>query len=91
MNLIRLYVREGQCAQHEPFFRETMEGCRRVLGDEHPATLLVMEILALLYLEQRENSRAEPLIDKVLAVMPRIGGTPSPTRMSKRSPTSSPP
>jgi hypothetical protein len=41
---------------------------RRVLGEEHPDTLLSMNNLALLYVYERKYGTAEPIYLKVLEI-----------------------
>jgi eukaryotic-like serine/threonine-protein kinase len=51
---------------------------RRVLGPEHPDTLISMNNLALLYREQGRYGQAEPLFTKVLKVRRRVLGPEHP-------------
>ncbi len=40
---------QGKLAEAEPYFREALEGNRRVLGDDHPNTLIIIKNLIALY------------------------------------------
>ncbi len=54
-------LRQGHLAEAEPYYREALEVSRRVLGDEHPGTLISKSNLALLLVELGNASEAERL------------------------------
>ena len=51
-NLAVLYQAQGRYGEAEPLYKRALEACERVLGPEHPHTLLSVSNLALLYFEQ---------------------------------------
>ena len=51
-----------------------LSGRRRLLGEEHPDTLIIMNNLGAFYSNQRRFAEAEPLFDKVLEARKRILG-----------------
>ena len=57
--LASLYWRQGKYAQAEPIRARVVELQRRVLGEEHPATLTSMNNLALLASYQGKYAEAE--------------------------------
>jgi tetratricopeptide (TPR) repeat protein len=80
-NLASLYRVEGKYAQAEPLFMKTLEVARRVLGQEHPKTLICMHTLALLYLDQGQYGQAEPLLTRAVEVESRVLGPVHPTTL----------
>ena len=54
----------GDPAAAEPYCREAMEGYRRVLGDDHPDTLVSMGTLGAVLADLRRFAEAEPLAVK---------------------------
>jgi tetratricopeptide (TPR) repeat protein len=51
----------GKSAEAEPYFREALEGYRRALGDDHPATLRSINNMGYLLDSMRKPAEAEPL------------------------------
>jgi tetratricopeptide (TPR) repeat protein len=58
---------------------------RRVLGDEHPDTLIVNQDLASVYSKQGEYSKAETLCSKTLEIQRRILGEQHPDTLTSMS------
>jgi hypothetical protein len=75
-----LYSDQGKYGKAEQLFAKVLEGKRRVLGEEHPSTLIGANNLAMKYLRQGKYSQAEPLFTKLLAVRRRVLGKDIPTR-----------
>jgi hypothetical protein len=56
-------------SQAKPLLTEVLEVRRRVLGAEHPDTLLSLKNLAALYGYQGKYAQAEPLETEALAAL----------------------
>jgi hypothetical protein len=52
----------GRLAEAEPFYREALETRRRVLGEEHPHTLVSIGNMGVLLHRQGKYAEAEPLL-----------------------------
>ena len=61
-NLAVLYQDQGQFAKAEPLFVKALEVGRRVLGEEHPDTLIAMNNLADAVLARQETGALGPLV-----------------------------
>jgi len=74
-------------AQTSPPLRgpERLEVSRRVLGEEHPNTLRLMESLVRLYDNQDKYAQAEALLSKVLDVSRRVLGEEHPSTLTQVS------
>ena len=62
----KIYDLQGHHDEAATVFEEVLEIERRVMGDEHPATLLDTVNLALMYQYQKRYDEAESLYDRVL-------------------------
>jgi tetratricopeptide (TPR) repeat protein len=81
-NLATLFRKEGKNAQAEPLFTSVLEARRRLLGEDHPDTLLSMNNLADQYLYEGKYAQAEPLFTKVLDLQLRVLGPEHPRRIA---------
>ncbi|MFC1762172.1 tetratricopeptide repeat protein [Planctomycetota bacterium] len=77
-NLASLYLRQGRFNEAEPLYFMSLELGRRVLGEEHPDTLNVMNNVALFYVNQGRYDKAEPLYIKSLEIGRRVLGEEHP-------------
>ena len=77
-NLALLYLEQGRYDDAEPLLTKELQAERRVLGEEHPDTLLSMNNLAMLYFEQGRHDEAEPLYVKALEGRRRVLGEEHP-------------
>ena len=59
-------------AAAEPLLGESLEGRRRVLGEEHPDTLSSIHNLAVLFKDQARYAEAEPLLREALEGRRRV-------------------
>ncbi len=57
---------QGKLTEAEPYFREALAGNRRVLGDDHPRTLIYKSNLALLLVDLGKPVEAEQLAGEVV-------------------------
>jgi tetratricopeptide (TPR) repeat protein len=73
-NLANVYWSHGDYAQAEALYSETMEIQRRVLGPEHPDTLLSMGNLAGAYTEDGKYAQAEALFSQTLEISRHVLG-----------------
>jgi tetratricopeptide (TPR) repeat protein len=70
----RLLRNVGRYAEAEPLFEEALRIRERVLGGEHPETLVSVNDLAGLYESQGRYGEAEPLYLRALAASERVLG-----------------
>ena len=61
-----LFQKQGKLADAEPFFREALEKSRRVLGEEHPNTLISINNLGRLLQDQGKQQQAINLLAPVV-------------------------
>lgn len=73
-NLANVYWSQGNYPQAEALYREAMETQRRVLGPEHPDTLLSMGNLAATYGKEGKDAQAEALFAQTLEISRRVLG-----------------
>jgi tetratricopeptide (TPR) repeat protein len=78
-NLAMLYQAQGQFADAEPLFVKALEARRRVLGEEHPHTLISMNNLAAVHMGQGQFAKAEPLFAEASAGARKKLGLEHPT------------
>ena len=57
---------QGRLPEAEAYYREALKGLRRVLGDDHPATLLSINNMGLLRRDQGRQFEAEELFAEAL-------------------------
>ncbi len=68
------YQSLGQYERAHQHSKWALETRRRVLGQQHPQTLVSMDILANLYHHQGRYEQAEPLYEKILEICRRVLG-----------------
>jgi tetratricopeptide (TPR) repeat protein len=61
-----LYARQGRYGEAEPLYQRALAARERVLGAEHPDTLVSVNNLAGLYERQGRYGEAEPLYQRAL-------------------------
>jgi hypothetical protein len=79
-NLGGVYDGEGEYAQAEALASQVLEISRRVLGPEHPDTLVSMAGLAPVYADEGKYGRAESLFSPTLEISRR--GSENPDTLS---------
>jgi len=77
-NLANIYNSRGKYAQAETLFSQAVATERRVLGPEHPETLLSMANLANVYESQGKFAQAEALFSQTLSIQRRVLGPEHP-------------
>jgi tetratricopeptide (TPR) repeat protein len=82
---IRIYVERGQWQPTEELGMRLMKGFRKMLGSEHPSTLISMSNLALTYINQRRWNDAEELGKKVVETITRVLGKKHPSTLTSMS------
>jgi tetratricopeptide (TPR) repeat protein len=82
-----VFLQHGQAlyAQARAHFEQALAVCRRVLGDEHPATLTSMSNLAGTLGDQGDLAGARGLQEQVLAVCRRMLGEEHPETLTSMS------
>lgn len=73
---------EGKYAQAEALNLQTLEIRRRVLGPEHPDTLMSINNLAVVYFDEGKYAQAEALFSQTLEIMRRVLGPEHPATKS---------
>jgi len=71
-NLAYLYRGQGRYAEAEPLYLRARAISERVLGREHPLTLISLINLAGLYKSQGRYGEAEPLYLRALEACERV-------------------
>src|SRR5262245_63462073 len=74
----RILMHNGRLTEAEPLFREALEQFRRVLGDEHPHTLTLINNMGHLLGEQGRLAEAEPYTRGALEQFRRVLGDEHP-------------
>jgi tetratricopeptide (TPR) repeat protein len=77
-NLANVYRAQNENAQAEPLYHQTLEIRRRVLGPEHPDTLISINNLANVYWSQGNFTQAESLYSEAMETQRRILGPEHP-------------
>jgi non-specific serine/threonine protein kinase/serine/threonine-protein kinase len=77
-NLASQYYRRGMYPEAERLFIELIDVRRRVLGKDHPNTLIAMNNLAALHRTEGKYSEAEPIFRDVLETRRRVLGEEHP-------------
>src|SRR5205085_3704347 len=73
--LAALRLRQGRPADAEALLAQALRHCRQELGEEHPETLRVMQLLAeVSYHYLARYDQAEELLRRLLAVHGRVSG-----------------
>jgi len=81
-NLVNTLNQEGRYADAERLGRETLAIRARVLGPEHPSTMMSLANLATSVLHQGRYTEAEKLLRQVLEVQRRVRGPDHPDTAS---------
>jgi tetratricopeptide (TPR) repeat protein len=76
---------DGQHREAEPFSRRTLAGCEKVLGKEHPDTLISMSNLALVLDRQGKYADAEEMNRRTLATSEKVLGKEHPDTLTSMS------
>ncbi len=76
------YWELGLYPEGQPHLERALELRRRVLGPEHPDTLMSMNNLAELYWDRGEYEKAEPLLTQALEVKRRVLGPEHPDTLT---------
>ena len=69
-----LYNDQGDYARAEPLYRQALEICKKVLGENHPDYATSLNNLAVLYHSQGDYARAEPLFRQALEIRKKALG-----------------
>jgi Flp pilus assembly protein TadD len=69
---------DGACELHE----QALAGCRRVLGDDHPNTLISMNNLAMTRYALGDLDGAHELLEQAVAGYRRVLGDDHPTTLN---------
>jgi DNA polymerase III delta prime subunit len=78
----RILDSEGRYKEGEELGVQAMQTRKRVLGDEHPSTLISMTNLALTYKNQMRLKEAEELQVQVMQTMKRVLGDEHPSTLN---------
>ena len=81
-NLANLLMEQGGEKEAEHLYREALGGRRRVLGNEHPSTLVSINNLGSLLQAQGKLADAEALCREALAGQRRVLGNEHPNTLS---------
>ena len=79
--LANAFLGQGKYAQAEALYSETLETQSRVLGSEHPNTLMSMNNLADVYAAEGKYAQAEVLFNKNLEAKRRVLGPAHPNTL----------
>ena len=74
-------MQQGKDAEAEALFRETLAAQKRVLGDEHPNSLLTAANLAITLMQQGKDAEAEALCRETHAAQKRVLGDEHPNTL----------
>ncbi len=77
-NLASQYFRRGLYAEAGRLFSDLIAVRRRVLGHDHPNTLIAMNNLATVYRAEGKYAEAEPIFVDVLEIRRRVLGEEHP-------------
>ena len=84
--LAELFHNKGEYDRALPLYEECLAKRKRVLGDEHPDTLISLNNLAALFYSKGKYDRALPLYEECLAKSKRVLGDQHPhTKDTQRS------
>ncbi len=76
---------QGKLTEAEPYFREALEGNRRVLGDDHASTLASNNSIASLLQSQGKLTEAEPYLREALEGCRRVLGDDHASTLASKS------
>ena len=65
---------QAKFTEAEPYFREALDARRRVLGDEHPATLFSINHMGVFHHSWGKPTEAEPYLREALQTSRRVLG-----------------
>ncbi|KAK9386009.1 hypothetical protein V1515DRAFT_587668, partial [Lipomyces mesembrius] len=77
-NLAGLFNSQGKYEAAEPLYKETLRLSKKVLGEEHPDTLISMNSLAYHFHSQGKYEAAEPLYKETLRLSKKVLGEEHP-------------
>ena len=83
-NLAYTIAAQGRHRESEHLFRQTLNGRRRLLGDDHPATSTTRHMLALVIADQGRHAEAVQLLRQALASQERVLGSQHPDTQATR-------
>ena len=81
-NLAGLYHSQGRYSEAEPLYKEALQLCEKLLGKEHPGTLISINNLARLYHSQGRYGEAEPLLKEALQLGEKVLGKEHPDTLT---------
>jgi hypothetical protein len=81
-NLASTYRNQGRWKEADELQAQELEICSRVLGEEHPGTLISMENLALIWRGNGRDIDALQLLQKCVRLRKRILGSDHPYAIS---------
>jgi tetratricopeptide (TPR) repeat protein len=73
-----LLINQKKFAEAEPMCRDVLERRRRVLGDNHPDTLIANNVMGLVLRRQDRDAEAIPYVRETLAISRRVNGATHP-------------
>jgi len=73
-DLAWIHAEMGDYSRAEPLTRQSLEICRKVLGNEHPDTASCLDYLAKLYNLMGDSTKAEPLCRQSLEICQKVLG-----------------
>ncbi len=76
-DLAMVRLLRGDLAESEKLMTETLEGSRRLLGDDHPETASAMENLGNVWYRQGRREDAAQNLEKIIAIRSRAFGADS--------------
>jgi CHAT domain-containing protein/tetratricopeptide (TPR) repeat protein len=79
------FNRQGKYTEAEVLFEQALDLCERILGGDHPDTMIPLNSLAEVYIDQGRYREAEPLLDRALEVRTRLLGRDHPDTLMSTS------
>ena len=76
-----MYKLQGRYDEAEPLYKKAVQLKEKILGKEHPDTLVSIGNLALLYRSQGRYGEAEPLLKQVLQLSEKVLGKEHPNTL----------
>ena len=83
-NLASVYLDSGQPDKATPLLEETLTASERILGTDHPNTLMTRSNLASAFQDNGQLDKALPLFEETLTASERILGTDHPNTLIYR-------
>jgi CHAT domain-containing protein/tetratricopeptide (TPR) repeat protein len=75
----------GKYAEADPYYREALEICRRVVGNDHPATAALCGNLAINLNDRELYAEAQPFLEEAMKIDIRLFGEDHPTTALARN------